>query len=67
MVNKLTVVLLLFVCTSIFANPLHQSACYKEFHEEKGWHIASKKCHIPHATSWQEFYSGMHTRPSFYR
>ncbi|KTD40786.1 hypothetical protein Lpar_2103 [Legionella parisiensis] len=33
----------------ILTNILNQSVCYKQFHKEKGWHMASKKCPVPPA------------------
>ncbi|MCW8407859.1 hypothetical protein OQJ13_02610 [Legionella sp. PATHC035] len=45
------------------ANVPNQPVCYKEFHEEKGWHMVSKKCHIPPARNWREYNSGYYTRP----
>lgn len=28
-----------------------------------GWHMVSKKCHIPAAANWQEYNSGIYTQP----
>lgn len=54
---------LVLVSSVILSNSPNQPACYKEFHEEKGWHMVSKRCPISPAENWQEYYSGAHTRP----
>lgn len=47
----------------ILTNIPNRPVCYKEFHEKKGWHMVSKKCPIPPARTWKEYYSGFYTRP----
>jgi hypothetical protein len=55
---------LVLASSMILANSPNQSACYKEFHGEKGWHMVSKTCPVPPARNWQEYYSGGYTQPA---
>ncbi|WP_058535073.1 hypothetical protein [Legionella saoudiensis] len=55
---------LVLISSMVLTNSPNQSACYKEFHDEKGWHMVSKTCPFTPARSWQEYYSGAHTRPT---
>lgn len=61
-VKSLTTGITLVTALSLTHIP-HQPVCYKEYHEVKGWHNASKACPPTPAKTWQEYYSGGHTRP----
>ncbi|CAM4506213.1 MAG: hypothetical protein LEGION0403_FIIPPAGN_01969 [Legionella sp.] len=63
MIIKSLAVGLVLASSMILANSPNQSACYKEFHGEKGWHMLSKACPVAPARSWQEYYSGGYTQP----
>ncbi|WP_238585405.1 hypothetical protein [Legionella steigerwaltii] len=63
MIIKFLATGLALAASVILTNIPNQPVCYKEYHEEKGWHMASKKCHIPPAKNWQEYYSGFYTQP----
>ncbi len=57
---KLSVVGILIATSMVVAAEPLQAACFKH---KPGWHMVSKKCNIKPAETWQEYASGVYTKP----